>query len=371
MHDSIPENLTQSAFDFDALAHQPVDDIVFYVNPAPPQEQKHWWSDLEHRHIPKSPGIYAIINIHNGHFYIGSAVSLARRKSEHFKNLEAGKHNNPRLQNAYNRDGTNAFLFVIVEYVDHAEDLVSREQHYIDNLSPEYNIAPIAGSTLGLTYPPEVKAKLSAMRRADPKVLEYQARATEATRIANTGRKLSPEHLEKLRGRKHTPETIERMKVAQRAREHSPEENERLRTLNIGRKHTPESRENMGAPKRGRKQSPEHIEKRAEARRGKKQTPEHAAKSRVAFLGRKHTDEARAKMSATRKGRKQSPEHIANRSVALRGRKVSPEHQAKATEAARLANIGRKPSPETVAKREATKHANRLAKQQQNQPPLF
>ncbi|HWS83372.1 MAG TPA: NUMOD3 domain-containing DNA-binding protein, partial [Ktedonobacteraceae bacterium] len=357
MHDRMPENLTQSAFNFDALSDQPVDNVVLQVDSTPPQKEKYWWSELEHHRIPKRSGIYAIINQRNQHIYIGSAVNLFRRKKEHFKDLEAGKHNNPHLQNAYNRDGSKAFLFVVVEHVEHVENLISREQHYIDNLSPKYNIAPIAGSTLGIMYSPEVKAKLSAARRGNPQTLEYQARATEAARIANTGRKLSLEHIEKLRGRKHTSESIERMRVAQHGREHSPEENERLRTLNIGRKHRPEARENMGVPKRGRKQSSEHIEKRATALRGKKLSPEHAAKSRVAFLGGKHTDEAKAKMSTARKGKKQSPEHIANRSAALRGRKVVPEHQAKATEAARIANTGKPRSPETKAKISATKRA--------------
>lgn len=82
MHDSTPEHPTQNTFDFDALANQPIDDVVLHVNPVPPQEQKYWWSDLERQHIPKSPGIYAIINKRNQHFYIGSAVNLARRKGE-------------------------------------------------------------------------------------------------------------------------------------------------------------------------------------------------------------------------------------------------------------------------------------------------
>ena len=371
----VPQNnFTQQSFDFDSLADQPVPELVLHATHELPQDQKYWWTDLEYQHIPRKPGIYAIVNTLNGHFYIGSAVNLANRKREHFGDLRKDKHPNPRLQNSYNRDGANAFRFAIVERVEHAETLIMFEQHYIDNLRPEYNLAPIAGSTLGVKYSEESKAKLSAARRAYPGLADDLARATEAARIANTGRKLSPEHLDKLRGRKHTPESIERMSIAQRERERSPEEIERLRTLNIGRVHTPESRENMGAPKRGRKQSPEHIEKRSAARRGKPLSPEHAEKARVAFLGGKHTDESKAKMSAAGRGRKQSPEHVAKRTAGQIGKKADPEHMSKMTEAARIANTGKTHSPETIAKmKEAwARRRERKAKEEQSeQPPLF
>ena len=142
----VPQNsFTQQTFDFETLNLQPVPDPALQVTHELTNEQKYWWSDLEYQHIPRKPGIYAIINILNGHFYIGSAINLYNRKSEHFRNLRNDKHPNPRLQNAYNRDGSDAFRFAIVERVEHAETLIMFEQHYIDNLSPEYNIAPIAG----------------------------------------------------------------------------------------------------------------------------------------------------------------------------------------------------------------------------------
>jgi group I intron endonuclease len=332
-------------------------------------------------------GIYVLLNCVNHNCYIGSTVNLLRRKNEHFRHLRAGKHSNAHLQSAYDLYGPDVFQFHVLEHVSHVEDLLTREQHFLDTRKPEYNLAPVADSGLGVIFSPEARAKLSAARRAYAGLYNDLAKATEAARIANTSRKLSLEHIEKLRGKKHTPETLEKMRIVQRARQHSSEEIKRQRTLNIGRKHTPEAREHMGAPKRGRKQSLEHIEKRAAARRGKKQSPEHAAKSRVAFLGGKHTDEAKAKMSVARRGRKQSPEHIEKNAAARRGKKQSPEHVEK-DRAAQLgkkmslesrakmsaAGRGRKKSPEHVAKIKATKAAKRaakLAEQQLNQSPLF
>src|SRR5437016_10547657 len=105
MHDSMPEKLIQSAFDFEALSDQPVDDIVLQVNSVPPQKEKYWWSDLEHRHIPHKPGVYAIINQRTQHFYVGSSVDLLKRKREHFRTLKADEHRNLYLQRAYNHYG--------------------------------------------------------------------------------------------------------------------------------------------------------------------------------------------------------------------------------------------------------------------------
>jgi group I intron endonuclease len=286
--------------------------------------------------IPSTPGIYAIVNLVNQHMYVGSAVNLLRRMNEHFKDLEASKHNNPHLQSAYDLYGPSAFQFDILEHVQNVEDLLAREQHYIDTLNPEYNIARMAGSTLGITYTDEAKAKLSAARRAYEGLSDDLARATEAARITNTGRKLSPEHLAKLHGRKHTDEAKAKMSAALRGREKSPEVRANMSATRLGKKQSPEHIEKARLAKIGKKQSPEHIAKRAAAQRGKKQSPEHAAKSRVAFLGRKHTDEARAKMSAAGRGRKKSPKHIAKIKTA-----------------------------------KAAKRAAKLAQQQVNQPPLF
>lgn len=353
MHDSIPENLTQSAFDFDALTNQPVDNVVLHVNPTPPQEQKYWWSDLEHHHIPKSPGIYAIINRQKNHFYIGSAKNLRQRKNDHFKALKAGKHSNPHLQSAYNLYGSNAFLFVIVEHVDLFEDLLSREQHFIDTINPHYNIARIAGSNLGMTWSSKTKVKMSAAHRANPKMLENQAKATEAARIANTGRKLSPEDLEKRRGRKHTPEAISRMRIAKLGKPCTPETRAKLRAANLRNPPNLEAIARMRAANLGKPRSSETKEKLRIANLGRKHTPENLEKMRAAKLGKKQSPETKAKRSASLRGRKHTPEAVEKMRAAKKGKQFSPEHREKLSAAKQ-------------AKREA-----RLAQQQAEQPPLF
>ena len=82
------------------------------------------------------------------------------------------------------------------------------------------------------------------------------------------------------------------------------------------------------------------------------------AKMSLAQKGKNVTTETKAKMSLAKKGKKHTAEHRANNSLAKKGKKHTTEHKANLS----LAATGRKHSPETIAKREATKRANRAAK---------
>src|SRR2546429_9061448 len=130
--------------------------------------------------IPSTPGIYAIVNLVNQHFYVGSAKNLSDRRRQHLRMLEAGKHGNPHLQYAYNMYGPDAFRFDILEHVEHVENLLAREQHYIDSLDPQYNIARIAGSTLGRKATDEQRAKQGAARRGRIISPEWRAKISAA-----------------------------------------------------------------------------------------------------------------------------------------------------------------------------------------------
>lgn len=55
-------------------------------------------------------GIYRIECIGNGKFYIGSAVNLYKRLSDHRQGLRKNKHHCRYLQNAYNKYGEDSFL---------------------------------------------------------------------------------------------------------------------------------------------------------------------------------------------------------------------------------------------------------------------
>lgn len=105
-------------------------------------------------------GIYKIINLINNKIYIGSAVNLDNRKNVHFTILKKNKHHNIKLQRSFNKYEKENFKFEILEYCE-KENLIKREQYYIDNLTPYYNIAKIAGSNLGSKRTLDTRRQLS------------------------------------------------------------------------------------------------------------------------------------------------------------------------------------------------------------------
>jgi group I intron endonuclease len=129
--------------------------------------------------IPTTSGIYRITCTPTGKFYIGSAVCLRIRWKDHRSDLRYNHHDNPKLQAAWNKYGEEAFIFDILELVLIPEMLTAREQYWLDKLKPIFNIAPTAGSTLGVKHSPETRAKMSASRIGRPGT--------------NLGRKFSPE----------------------------------------------------------------------------------------------------------------------------------------------------------------------------------
>ena len=74
-------------------------------------------------------GIYKIVNLITGKYYVGSTKSFETRKTCHFSRLRNNNHTNKHLQNAYNKYGADNFKFEIVEYV---------EDQYIKTLNSTY-----------------------------------------------------------------------------------------------------------------------------------------------------------------------------------------------------------------------------------------
>lgn len=96
----------------------------------------------------------------NGRRYVGSAVNFSSRWSLHDRQLTTGAHHSKHLQRAWNKYGSESFVFRVLEECE-KESLIEREQHYIDTLSPEFNSRPNAASQLGFKMSDETKKKLS------------------------------------------------------------------------------------------------------------------------------------------------------------------------------------------------------------------
>lgn len=210
--------------------------------------------------ILRAGGIYEIFNSANGKRYIGSSINLRKRIGEHQRKLDAGTHENDRLQKAYKKYGREAFVIRVVELVDERVERLAREQFWIDHhkcadRSVGYNIYPIAGSPTGASPSDEARRRMSEAQRRRPPISE------------ETRKRLS----ESLKGRIVRPESIER-----------------LRASLTGYRHTPEARANMAKSRIGRKMSPEAIEKSAAARKGAKRSEE--SRARMAASSRKRWD---------------------------------------------------------------------------------
>lgn len=114
-------------------------------------------------------GVYLWQNNVNGHCYVGSANDLWDRLRKYYyeHHLNLPRHKNLPILSALKKYGHDNFNLHIVEYVEqyNKDKLLSREQYYLDELKPYYNILEKAGSSLGYTHTEEVKQLISDLKK--------------------------------------------------------------------------------------------------------------------------------------------------------------------------------------------------------------
>jgi group I intron endonuclease len=243
----------------------------------------------------RKSGIYCIANEISGKRYVGQAASIGDRWLTHRSHLELGRHHCRHLQAAWKKHGATAFTFSVLEYVPLDKALLAeREQFWMTQLMPLYNVAPSAGSSLGMKHPP----------RTD----EFRKRQGDMRR----GKSPSPEALERIRAYAKqraiekpwtpTPEHVEKLRAAATGRVHSKEEIEKRRQQVIGRKQPPQEIARRAASLTGQKRTPEQRARIAESLKGKR-------------LGKKHSEETKAKIGAAHKGRRRPDVTLARKGV--------------------------------------------------------
>lgn len=191
-------------------------------------------------------GVYQIISTLSGKIYIGSAVRLEKRKNEHFNNLRKGIHENPRLQNHFNKYGESDLSFVVIEYC--IRDIcLAREQAYLDSCNPFFNISKCASAPMKGKHHTEDTLK----------------------KIRETSKQLwlNPEYRRTHEEYTHSKETLKKMHDAHFGEKQSEEEiaNKRIRVKKLWQDE--EYRKSHVTGMRGKKQSEEHRRKNSESRK--------------------------------------------------------------------------------------------------------
>lgn len=105
-------------------------------------------------------GIYCIVNTDNQKKYVGSNKNLYQRLMKHRTYLRKNIHENKKLQNSWNKHGEDCFQYFILEFCSE-EQLLEREQFYIDTLKPWYNLVL---EVERLKFTEETKRKMSKSR---------------------------------------------------------------------------------------------------------------------------------------------------------------------------------------------------------------
>lgn len=143
--------------------------------------------------------IYAIVNQQTRDMYVGSAVAVNRRWSRHLHDLKKNAHACKHLQNAYAKYGLTAFDWEIIEFVAAKENLIQREQFWIDFFRPTYNKRKLAASCLGLKRSEEAKRKMALAQLGKKQCAESIAKRAAALRgrprSEETKAKISASHV--------------------------------------------------------------------------------------------------------------------------------------------------------------------------------
>ena len=151
-------------------------------------------------------GVYCWKNLDTGEFYVGSARNLSKRLRVYYSPSGIEKILNistSRILRALLKYDYSKFCLEILEYCE-SNDLIKREQYYIDSLKPEYNILKIAGSSFGRIHTEETKMKISKILKGKP-LSELTKDKMSNTRIGKKFSEKTKKILSELRKGKSSP----------------------------------------------------------------------------------------------------------------------------------------------------------------------
>lgn len=179
-------------------------------------------------------GIYGILNVESGKWYIGQSVDIDRRIEQHKTLLRNGKHQNKHLQSAWNKRGEDAFLFPVLELCD-VDYLNERESFWItekDAFHAGYNKTTGGEGLRGWVAPEWYKQQRSEMYSGEKNPFYGRKHSTE------TRKKLSGSHAGSCHvnyGKHLSKETRRKISLAHIGMKHSDETRQKLSLANKGK----------------------------------------------------------------------------------------------------------------------------------------
>ena len=157
----------------------------------------------------KIVGIYSIVNKLNNKLYVGYTTNFKERSRQHLNTLRLGCHDNPHIQNVYNKYG-NIFEIEMIEECN--EDLLCSLEHYWANILSShdrnfgYNILPTHPVGKHKSHSEETKLKISIARKGQRNSEETKAK------IAKTqSGQVSP-----MKGKHFSQKAVENMRNARK-----------------------------------------------------------------------------------------------------------------------------------------------------------
>lgn len=156
-------------------------------------------------------GIYCITSP-SGKTYIGSAIDLYKRMHS-YKSLNCKSQTY--IYNSLVKYGIENHNFEVICLCD-KEELIKKEQMFIDFFRPDLNICKVAGSTRGRKHTDETKKKLSSIfkgRKLPPRTDEHKRNIS----LARKGK-----------GRPHSEESKAKIAESNRRRKLSEESKQKI-----------------------------------------------------------------------------------------------------------------------------------------------
>lgn len=128
-------------------------------------------------------GVYKITNLVNNKIYVGSSTNLSRRFACYYSFMFIDRRKSSLICRAMLKYGYSNFRLEILEYCP-VENILEREQYYLDLLKPEYNILTTAGSSLGYKHTEEAISKFKLRRHTEETLVKLRAKIfSEETRV--------------------------------------------------------------------------------------------------------------------------------------------------------------------------------------------